>query len=164
MDDELVDAKILSNLQLKEKIGKGAYGIGKKVTQHEVTCWIQSHASLVWRAIDRRTKKPLAVKKCFDSFRNNEDSQRTYREVSYLKALKEHDNIVHLLDHVVTEKDLYLLFDYVETDLHVVIGHNILLPIHIQFIIYQLLKALKYIHSAGILHRVSYFSLFSLYY
>jgi mitogen-activated protein kinase 15 len=116
----------------------------------------------VWRAIDKSTNKPLAVKKCFDSFRNNEDSQRTYREISYLKALKGHENIVQLLDHVVTEKDLYLLFDYVETDLHVVISHNILLPIHIQFIIYQLLKALKYIHSAGLLHRVSLFSLFSI--
>jgi mitogen-activated protein kinase 15 len=40
-----------------------------------------------------------------------------------------------------------------ETDLHTVIRANILEPIHKQFIIYQLLKALKFIHSAGIIHR-----------
>ena len=40
-----------------------------------------------------------------------------------------------------------------ETDLHTVIRANILEPIHKQFIMYQLLKALKFIHSAGIVHR-----------
>ena len=40
-----------------------------------------------------------------------------------------------------------------ETDLHTVIRANILEPIHKQFIMYQLLKALKFIHSAGIIHR-----------
>ena len=40
-----------------------------------------------------------------------------------------------------------------ETDLHTVIRSNILEPIHKQFVMYQLLKALKFIHSAGIVHR-----------
>ena len=40
-----------------------------------------------------------------------------------------------------------------ETDLHTVIRANILEPIHKQFIIYQLLKALKFIHRAAIIHR-----------
>ena len=77
--------------------------------------------------------------------------------MSYLKALRGHENIVQLLDHKVTEKDLYMVFEYVDTDLHVLISHNKILPHHIPFIIYQLLKALKYIHSAGLLHRVSPF-------
>jgi len=51
------------------------------------------------------------------------------------------------------DKDIYLVFDFMDTDLHAVIRANILEPIHKQYIIYQLLKCLKYLHSASILHR-----------
>jgi len=50
-------------------------------------------------------------------------------------------------------KDLYLIFDYMETDLHLVIRAGILEDVHRRFIIYQLLKALKYMHSADLIHR-----------
>jgi mitogen-activated protein kinase 15 len=40
-----------------------------------------------------------------------------------------------------------------ETDLHAVIRANILEEIHKQYIIYQLLKSLKYMHSGNVLHR-----------
>lgn len=40
-----------------------------------------------------------------------------------------------------------------ETDLHAVIRAGILEEIHKQYIMYQLLKALKYMHSANVLHR-----------
>lgn len=40
-----------------------------------------------------------------------------------------------------------------ETDLHAVIRANILEDIHKQYIVYQLLKALKYMHTGNILHR-----------
>ena len=40
-----------------------------------------------------------------------------------------------------------------ETDLHSKIRANILEPIHKQFIMYQLLKALKFIHSEAIIYR-----------
>ena len=40
-----------------------------------------------------------------------------------------------------------------ETDLHAVIWANILEDIHKQYIIYQTLKCLKYMHSADVLHR-----------
>ncbi len=67
-----------------------------------------------------------------------------------------HENIIRLLNIIKAEnnKDLYLVFDYMETgnysdnsDLHVVIRAGILEEIHKKFIIYQLLKALKYMHS-----------------
>lgn len=41
----------------------------------------------------------------------------------------------------------------IETDLHNVIRGNILQEIHKQYIIYQLLRALKYIHSGELIHR-----------
>ena len=40
-----------------------------------------------------------------------------------------------------------------DTDLHAVIRANILEDIHKQYIIYQVLKCLKYMHSANLLHR-----------
>ncbi len=40
-----------------------------------------------------------------------------------------------------------------ETDLHAVIRANILEEIHKKYIMYQILKALKYIHSGELIHR-----------
>ncbi len=40
-----------------------------------------------------------------------------------------------------------------ETDLHSVIQANALEPIHKKYVIYQLAKALKFIHSAKLVHR-----------
>lgn len=72
-----------------------------------------------------------------------------------LQELNGHENIIRLLNVIKAEndKDIYLIFEYMETDLHTVIRANILEPIHKQFIMYQILKAMKFIHSAGIIHR-----------
>ena len=51
------------------------------------------------------------------------------------------------------DRDLYLTFDFMETDLHAVIRANILEEVHKQYIMYQLFKALKYLHSADLIHR-----------
>lgn len=73
----------------------------------------------------------------------------------FLQELNGHENIIRLLNIIKAEnnKDLYLVFDYMETDLHAVIRANILQEIHKQFVIYQLLKGLKYIHSGELIHR-----------
>ena len=48
----------------------------------------------------------------------------------------------------------YLVMDFMETDLHkIVYSKNVLTDDHIQFFIYQILSALKYIHSANVIHR-----------
>jgi hypothetical protein len=41
---------------------------------------------IVWKAIDKRSGQTVALKKCFDAFRNATDSQRTFREVMYLQV------------------------------------------------------------------------------
>jgi mitogen-activated protein kinase 15 len=46
-----------------------------------------------------------------------------------------------------------MVFDFMETDLHGVIRANILEEVHKQYVIYQLLKALKYLHSGELIHR-----------
>lgn len=40
-----------------------------------------------------------------------------------------------------------------ETDVHKVIRANILEPIHKKYIVYQILKGLKYLHSGSLIHR-----------
>mmetsp|Transcript_27265 Transcript_27265/g.12703 ORF Transcript_27265/g.12703 Transcript_27265/m.12703 type:complete len:148 (+) Transcript_27265:168-611(+) len=51
------------------------------------------------------------------------------------------------------DRDIYLVFDFMETDLHAVIRANILEEIHKQYIVYQVLKAIKFMHTGKLLHR-----------
>ena len=133
---EQIEDHVLERFEIMKSMGKGAYGI-------------------VWQVKDKKTQKVLALKKIYDAFYNEVDSQRTYREVMYLKELKDNTNIVKLEEVIraYNDKDLYLVFEYMDADLHNVIKSNILSDIHKRFIIYQLFKALKYIHSAGLVHR-----------
>ena len=109
----------------------------------------------MWKCIDKKARKTLAIKKCFDAFRNATDAQRTYREIQYLQQLAGHPNIVRLRNVLKAEndRDIYMVFDFMETDLHAVVRANILEPIHKEYIIYQLIKCLKYMHSAELVHR-----------
>jgi len=51
------------------------------------------------------------------------------------------------------DKDLYLIFEFMEADLHNAIGQKILKDIHNRFILYQIIKGIKYLHSASVIHR-----------
>ena len=131
-----VEEHIKKRFIFQKKVGQGAYGV-------------------VFKVIDKKTKEQVALKKLFGAFQDEVDSQRTFREVMLLQELNGHDNIIRLLNVIKAENDLdlYLVFDYMEADLFNVIRANILQDIHKKFIIYQILKALKFIHSADIIHR-----------
>jgi mitogen-activated protein kinase 15 len=133
---EEIDKHILRKYEIQQKLGKGAYGI-------------------VWKAIDKKTTGKVALKKIFDAFQNATDAQRTFREVIFLQQMDRHENIVQLQNvlRADNDRDLYLIFEYMETDLHAAIRANILQEIHKQYILWQSLKALKYMHSAGLVHR-----------
>ena len=45
------------------------------------------------------------------------------------------------------DKDLYLIFEFMEADLHNAIGQKILKDLHNRYIMYQILKGMKYLHS-----------------
>lgn len=96
----------------------------------------------------------FALKKIFDAFQHATDAQRTYREIEILRQL-DHPNIIKLHDTIRADnnKDVYLLFEYMEADLHNVIAEGILKDVHTRFIIYQMAKSLKYLHSGKIIHR-----------
>ena len=51
------------------------------------------------------------------------------------------------------DKDIYLVNEFMDTNLQAVLRANILEDIHKRYIVYQLLKSLKYMHSANIIHR-----------
>jgi mitogen-activated protein kinase 15 len=134
--NEEIDPHILAKYEVQQKLGKGAYGI-------------------VWKVKDKETSDIYALKKIFDAFHNATDAQRTFREIIFLQELADHDNIITLLDVMKADndRDIYLIFEFMESDLHAVIRANILEDIHKRFIIYQLLKAFKYMHSANVIHR-----------
>uniref|UniRef100_A0A4X2MEP8 Mitogen-activated protein kinase 15 n=1 Tax=Vombatus ursinus TaxID=29139 RepID=A0A4X2MEP8_VOMUR len=101
---------------------------------------------IVWKAADRRTGEIVAIKKIFDAFRNKTDAQE----------FDNHPNIIRLLNVIRAEndRDIYLVFESMDTDLHTVIRKgNLLKDIHKCYILYQLLRATKFIHSGNVIHR-----------
>jgi len=134
--NEELDAHILDKFEILQQLGKGAYGI-------------------VWKVKLKETGEIFALKKIFGAFQNATDAQRTFREIIFLQELSDHDNIITLLETIKADnnKDIYLVFEFMETDLHAVINANILQDIHKKYILYQLLKAIKYMHTGAVIHR-----------
>ncbi|XP_077194432.1 mitogen-activated protein kinase 12-like isoform X4 [Paroedura picta] len=122
-----------------QPVGSGAYGS-------------------VCSAIDRKNGTKVAIKKLYRPFQSELFAKRAYRELRLLKHMK-HENVIGLLDaftpDVSLEKfnDFYLVMPFMGTDLSKVMKHEKLSEDRIQFLVYQMLKGLKYIHSSGIIHR-----------
>jgi len=133
---EDIDQHVLRKYEILQRLGRGAYGI-------------------VWKAVARKNNQVVAVKKCFDAFQNSTDAQRTFREVMYLQELHGHDNIVDIINVLRAEndRDIYIVTDFMESDLHAVIKGGILEEVHKQYVLYQIVRALKYMHSGELIHR-----------
>ncbi|KAH8356641.1 hypothetical protein KR084_010973 [Drosophila pseudotakahashii] len=132
-----LDQNVERIFDIRKRLGKGAYGI-------------------VWKATDKRNKDTVALKKIFDAFRDETDAQRTYREVIFLRAFRHHPNIIRLMDvfKAGNNLDFYLVFEFMESDLHNVIKKgDVLKDIHKRFVMYQLINAIKYMHSGNVIHR-----------
>lgn len=100
----------------------------------------------------------VAIKKITNVFDHVSDATRILREIKLLRLLR-HPDIVEI-KHIMLPpsrkdfKDIYVVFELMETDLHQVIKANDdLTPEHHQFFLYQMLRGLKYIHSARVFHR-----------
>ncbi|XP_042478590.1 mitogen-activated protein kinase homolog NTF3-like [Macadamia integrifolia] len=120
-------------------IGRGAYGI-------------------VCSSINRETNEKVAIKKINNAFENRTDALRTLRELKLLRHLQ-HENVIGLKDvmmpiHKRSFRDVYLVYELMDTDLHQIIkSSQALTNDHCQYFLLQLLRGLKYLHSANILHR-----------
>lgn len=122
-----------SRYRIEEVIGKGSYGV-------------------VCSAYDTHIGEKVAIKKINDIFEHVSDATRILREIKLLRLLR-HPDIVEI-KHILLPpsrrefKDIYVVFELMESDLHQVIKANDdLTPEHYQFFLYQLLRGLKYIHT-----------------
>uniref|UniRef100_A0A3P8VHM2 Mitogen-activated protein kinase 1 n=1 Tax=Cynoglossus semilaevis TaxID=244447 RepID=A0A3P8VHM2_CYNSE len=107
-------------------------------------------------AYDRDNKIRVAIKK-ISPFEHQIYCQRTLREIKILLRFK-HENIIGINDIIHTPtidqmKDVYIVQDLMETDLYKLLKTQHLSNDHICYFLYQILRGLKYIHSANVLHR-----------
>ena len=87
------------------------------------------------------------------------DAKRILREIILMKNLR-HENVAELIDVVYVPVpdsiigDVYLIMQLMETDLDRVLRSNQELGVeHQKYFLYQMMRALKYLHSAGVVHR-----------
>jgi serine/threonine protein kinase len=124
---------------LIKPIGHGAYGV-------------------VVSANNTKTNEKVAIKKIPRAFEDLIDAKRILREIKLLRHF-DHENVVQLKDllepvSVETYEDVYMILDLMETDLHrIIYSRQGLSDDHVQYFVYQILRALKYLHSANVLHR-----------
>ena len=125
--------------EIIKAVGKGSYGI-------------------VCKAKTTDEDQLVAIKKMMNPFKIPGQIIRILREIRLLKFL-DHENIIQIKDlfpavSVKNFESIYLVTEYVSSDLMQIIhSDNSLTDEHMQFILFQILSALKYLHSANIIHR-----------
>lgn len=136
---QFADWEVGADYECVKLLGQGSYGA-------------------VCSAIHRPTGKKMAIKKMDGVFEDEIDCKRILREINLLRKL-EHPYLIRIFD-VIEPKDrdsfdtLYVVLELAESDLKKVIKSAIHLQIkHIQTVVYNLLCAVKYLHSANVLHR-----------
>ncbi|KAK3227875.1 hypothetical protein Dsin_007737 [Dipteronia sinensis] len=113
---------------------------------------------IVCAAVNAETHKQVAIKKIGNAFDNIIDAKRTLREIKLLRHM-EHENVIAIKDLIRPPKmetfnDVYIVYELMDTDLQQIIrSDQKLTDDHCQYFSYQLLRGLKYVHSANVLHR-----------
>eukprot|EP00442_Polarella_glacialis_P019908 CAMPEP_0115069042 /NCGR_PEP_ID=MMETSP0227-20121206/12337_1 /TAXON_ID=89957 /ORGANISM="Polarella glacialis, Strain CCMP 1383" /LENGTH=463 /DNA_ID=CAMNT_0002455399 /DNA_START=134 /DNA_END=1525 /DNA_ORIENTATION=+ len=132
---------IPSRYELRACIGRGSYGT-------------------VREALDQEMGRMVAIKRLHSVFSDPVNSKRILRELAILKRL-EHSHVVRLFDIIApqgpgeTEFDeLYIVMELGDADLKTLFQKEVRLEqLQVDYILYNLLVGLKYLHSAGIYHR-----------
>eukprot|EP01065_Artemidia_motanka_P050502 TRINITY_DN8659_c0_g1_i2.p1 TRINITY_DN8659_c0_g1~~TRINITY_DN8659_c0_g1_i2.p1 ORF type:complete len:431 (+),score=174.63 TRINITY_DN8659_c0_g1_i2:273-1565(+) len=128
--------------------------------RYELMCQIgKGSYSFVCKAKDTVSGRLVAVKKIFDVFDDLVDARRILREVVLLRYLR-HPNVTCLLQimrpwHRVREfRDLYLVLEYMDTDMHQLVrSRQQLTEEHRQWFTFQILRALAFMHKKRVIHR-----------
>lgn len=100
----------------------------------------------------------------YDPFSSTIKSRRLYRELKLLQLMT-HDNVIRFVDIYTPDisltelKSVYIVTRYAGVSLKSILDDQkrqqkkLLDDCHIKYIIYQILRALKYLHSANVIHR-----------
>lgn len=128
----------VSAFQKLEKVGEGTYGI-------------------VYKAREKSTGKYVALKKIRPESENEGIPATTIREILLLKNLK-HSTIINLMEVIHSEDKMYLVFEYVDTDLKQLIDINSRKnekfdPEIVKKIAFQLCTAVSFCHTKNVFHR-----------
>jgi mitogen-activated protein kinase 1/3 len=100
----------------------------------------------------------VAIKKIKNIWNNLLDTKRILREIHILRHMH-HRCLISVLDVLMPQdfnnfSDIYVVCDYVDTDLERLVKSNQFFEnVHIQYMTYQILLGLRYVHSAHIIHR-----------
>ncbi|ELA41447.1 CMGC/CDK/CDK2 protein kinase [Vittaforma corneae ATCC 50505] len=128
----------VSAFQKLEKIGEGTYGI-------------------VYKAREKGSGRLVALKKIRPESENEGIPATTIREILLLKNLR-HSTIINLMEVIHSEDKMYLVFEYIETDLKKLIDlysrNNKKFDSEIlKKMAFQLCTAVGFCHSKNIFHR-----------
>ncbi|XP_044728313.1 cyclin-dependent kinase 2-like [Chrysoperla carnea] len=118
-----------------EKIGEGTYGV-------------------VYKARDKKTGKNVALKRIRLETESEGVPSTAIREISLLKELK-HPGVVRLLDVLIANRKLYLVFEFLDMDLKKLMDTSKILlePSLVKSYLRQLLDGLSFCHVRRVLHR-----------
>lgn len=127
-----------------KQIGTGSYGV-------------------VCSADDKVRGEKVAIKMVKNVFEDLVDAKRILREIKLLAHLGSHENVTEIYDVTFGPagrensdrfEDLYIITELFECDLdRIVTSTQKLSDAHHQYFLYQLLRGLKWIHSANVIHR-----------
>jgi serine/threonine protein kinase len=129
------------NYAVRKAVGQGAYG-------------------LVCSGRIVESGKLVAIKKIPKAFEDTVDCKRLLREIKILRHFK-HDNVLGLHDILPPPtktakdwKDVYIVSELMDTDLHYIIhSKQPLTDEHFKYFLYQILRGVHAIHTAHVLHR-----------
>lgn len=110
---------------------------------------------VVARAMDKLLNRVVAIKMLNDEFLDNQEAQQIFLEEARSIATLTHPNLVGIYDVTMLEGRAMIVFEYIKgRDLDTVFAeHGQLSEAGVLRIAIQLTRALKYLHSQGILHR-----------